>query len=168
MRNRSVDRNTQVVARNSDVESCYRRSVVPAGTGRQGHRAGRPSRTRQPVYDQDIRATPSIRPASETGAPPSNLSINDTYLLYCTRMLAMISNLAHLYTRGATGDSIFRAASEVGMLAIAGLAHEATEGRCRETTPVTGFAIASLCSTSRQGRPVTWPSMRLGPIPLVK
>ena len=31
-------------------------------------------------------------------------------------MLAVISNLAPLYTRGATGDSILRAASEVQML----------------------------------------------------
>ncbi len=56
---------------------------------------------------------------SRHGVPPSNLSIDETYLLYCTQMLAVISNLAHLYTRGATGDSILRAASEVGMLAFA-------------------------------------------------
>jgi hypothetical protein len=31
----------------------------------------------------------------------------------------VISNLAPLYTRGATGDSILRAASEVQMLAMA-------------------------------------------------
>jgi hypothetical protein len=56
---------------------------------------------------------------SRPGAPPSNLPIDETYLLYCTQMLAVISNLAPLYTRGATGDSILRAASEVEMLAIA-------------------------------------------------
>ena len=37
---------------------------------------------------------------------------------YCTQMLAVISNLAPVYTRGATGDSILRAASEVEILAI--------------------------------------------------
>ncbi len=40
-----------------------------------------------------------------------------TYLLLCTQMLAVISNLAPLYARGAAGDSIWRAASEVEMLA---------------------------------------------------
>ncbi len=49
----------------------------------------------------------------------NRLMIDETYLLYCTQMLAVISNLAPLYTRGATGDSILRAASEVEMLAIA-------------------------------------------------
>ena len=34
-------------------------------------------------------------------------------------MLGVISNLAPLYARGATGDSILRAASEVEMLGIA-------------------------------------------------
>jgi len=34
-------------------------------------------------------------------------------------MLGVISNLAPLYTRGAPGDSILRAASEVQMLAMA-------------------------------------------------
>lgn len=56
---------------------------------------------------------------SRHGAPPSNLAIDETYLLYCVQMLAVISNLAPLYTRGATSDSILRAASEVEMLAIA-------------------------------------------------
>ncbi len=46
-------------------------------------------------------------------------AIDETYLLYCTQMLGVISNLAPLYTRGATGDSILRAASEVERLAIA-------------------------------------------------
>lgn len=53
------------------------------------------------------------------GAGPGNPAINETYLLHCTQMLAVVSNLASLYTRGATGDSILRAASEVEMLAIA-------------------------------------------------
>ena len=56
---------------------------------------------------------------SRLGVPPTNMPIDETYLLYCTQMLAVISNLAPLYTRGATGDSILRAASEVEMLAIA-------------------------------------------------
>jgi 4-amino-4-deoxy-L-arabinose transferase-like glycosyltransferase len=49
----------------------------------------------------------------------NNPAIDETYLLYCTQMLGVISNLAPLYTRGATGDSILRAASEVQMLALA-------------------------------------------------
>ena len=56
---------------------------------------------------------------SRNGARPSNPAIDETYLLYCTQMLGVISNLAPLYTRGATGDSILRAASEVQMLAMA-------------------------------------------------
>jgi hypothetical protein len=55
------------------------------------------------------------RPGDEPGHP----AFDETYLLYCTQMLGVISNLAHLYTRGATGDSILRAASEVQMLAMA-------------------------------------------------
>jgi hypothetical protein len=50
---------------------------------------------------------------------PSKPAFDETYLLYCTQMLGVISNLAPLYTRGATGDSILRAASEVQMLALA-------------------------------------------------
>ena len=56
---------------------------------------------------------------SEHEAPLGNPAIDDTYFLYCTRMLGVISNLAPLYTRGTTGDSILRAASEVERLAIA-------------------------------------------------
>jgi hypothetical protein len=53
------------------------------------------------------------------GAQPGDPAIDETYLLHCTQMLAVLGNLASLYTRGATGDSILRAASEVEMLAIA-------------------------------------------------
>jgi hypothetical protein len=53
------------------------------------------------------------------GAPPGKNAIDETYLLYCTQMLGVISNLAPLYTRGATADSILRSASEVQMLAMA-------------------------------------------------
>jgi len=53
------------------------------------------------------------------GVRSGNPAIDETYLLYCTQMLAVISNLAPLYTRGATGDSILRVASEVEMLTIA-------------------------------------------------
>lgn len=56
---------------------------------------------------------------SRIGSGPPRLAIDETYLLYCTQMLAVISNLAPLYTRGVTGDSILRAAAEVEMLAIA-------------------------------------------------
>jgi hypothetical protein len=45
----------------------------------------------------------------------------------------VISNLASLYTRGATGDSILRADSEVEMLAIAiSTKHLAKAGVVRE------------------------------------
>jgi len=48
---------------------------------------------------------------------PTSLNIDYTYLLFCTEMLTLISNLAPLYTRGAAGDSILRAVSDVEMLA---------------------------------------------------
>jgi hypothetical protein len=53
------------------------------------------------------------------GARSGNAAFDENYLLYCTQMLGVISNLAALYARGATGDSILRAASEVEMLTIA-------------------------------------------------
>ena len=53
------------------------------------------------------------------GASSGDAVIDETYLLHCTQMLALIGNLVSLYTRGATGDSILRAASEVEILAIA-------------------------------------------------
>jgi hypothetical protein len=65
----------------------------------------------QLYYTHDLYRSPH-------GAQASNPAIDETYLLYCTQMLGVISNLAPLYTRGATGDSILRAASEVQMLAI--------------------------------------------------
>lgn len=42
-----------------------------------------------------------------------------TYLLYCSQMLGIIGNLAALYTRGAAGDSIMRAAADVESFATA-------------------------------------------------
>jgi len=48
---------------------------------------------------------------------PTSLNIDYTYLLFCTEMLTLISNLAPLYTRGAAGDSILRAVSDVELLA---------------------------------------------------
>jgi hypothetical protein len=56
---------------------------------------------------------------SHPGVASGSPVFDETYLLYCTQMLGVISNLAPLYTRGATGDSILRAASEVERLAIA-------------------------------------------------
>jgi hypothetical protein len=47
----------------------------------------------------------------------SSLNLDYTYLLFCTEMLGFISNLAPLYTRGAAGDSILRAVSDVELLA---------------------------------------------------
>jgi hypothetical protein len=42
---------------------------------------------------------------------------DNTYLLFCTEMLAVIGNLAPLYNRGNMDDSVWRAASDVVMLA---------------------------------------------------
>jgi hypothetical protein len=42
---------------------------------------------------------------------------DNTYLLFCTEMLAVIANLAPLYTRANMDDSVWRAASDVVMLA---------------------------------------------------
>jgi hypothetical protein len=47
----------------------------------------------------------------------SSLQFDHTYLLFCTEMLALIRNLAPLYARGNVSDSIWRAVSEVVMLA---------------------------------------------------
>ena len=54
----------------------------------------------------------------------SSLNLDYNYLLFCTQMLGVISNLAPLYIRGAAGDSILRAVSEVEMLAIAIIAKQ--------------------------------------------
>ncbi len=54
-----------------------------------------------------------LEPAPSHGA----LKFDHHYLLFCTQMLAVIGNLAPLYTRGAAGDSILRAVSDVEMLA---------------------------------------------------
>jgi hypothetical protein len=67
------------------------------------------------------------------GARPSNPAIDETYLLYCTQMLGVISNLAPLYARGATGDSILRAASEVQMLALAIIAKHLAKAEAART-----------------------------------
>jgi hypothetical protein len=59
-------------------------------------------------------------PAFYKSSPKSSrtsLSLDYTYLLFCTQMLADISNLVPLYTRGVAGGSILRADSEVEMLA---------------------------------------------------
>lgn len=53
----------------------------------------------------------------DPAAARTSATFDYTYFLFCTQMLAVISNLAPLYTRGAAGDSILRAASEVEMLA---------------------------------------------------
>ena len=50
-------------------------------------------------------------------ASRSSLNFDYTYFLFCTQMLAVISNLAPLYTRGAAGDSILRTVSEIEVLA---------------------------------------------------
>jgi hypothetical protein len=47
----------------------------------------------------------------------STAGFDYTYLLFCTEMLAVIGNLALLYTRGNMDDSVWRAASDAVMLA---------------------------------------------------
>jgi hypothetical protein len=56
---------------------------------------------------------------SRIGGDSRAMKLDESYLLYCTQMLAVISNLAPLYARGTPGDSVLRAASDVEMLAIA-------------------------------------------------
>ena len=51
------------------------------------------------------------------------LRFDHTYLLFCNEMLGVIGNLAPLYTRGNMDDSVWRATSDVVMLA------NAIEGR---------------------------------------
>lgn len=58
--------------------------------------------------------TPDIY-VSDAEDSPSRF--DHTYLFFCTQMLGVITNLAALYTRGASSDSIWRAASEVETLA---------------------------------------------------
>ena len=55
---------------------------------------------------------------SRHGAPPGNPAIDETYLLYCTQMLGVISNLAPS-TRAGRPATRSCAASEVQMLAMA-------------------------------------------------
>jgi hypothetical protein len=50
---------------------------------------------------------------------PAQAGLDHTYLLFCTQMIGVISNLAALYGRGGANDSILRAVSEVDMLASA-------------------------------------------------
>jgi len=52
-------------------------------------------------------------------SPSNRWRFDHTYLLACSLMLGVISNLAALYTRGAAGDSIMRAAADVEMFAAA-------------------------------------------------
>ncbi len=54
---------------------------------------------------------------SDAQSNHSALKLDHTYLLLCSRMLAVIGNLAALYSRGAAGDSIIRAVFEVELLA---------------------------------------------------
>jgi len=54
---------------------------------------------------------------SDGDASRGSPRFDHTYLLFCTQMLAVIGNLAPLYTRGAAGDSILRAVTDVEMLA---------------------------------------------------
>ena len=58
--------------------------------------------------------------ASPDSTPPR---FDHTYLLLCNEMLGLIANLAPLYTRGNMDDSVWRATSDVVMLA------NAIEGR---------------------------------------
>jgi len=62
--------------------------------------------------------TPEIYKAdTEASQAPSRFDY--TYLLFCTQMLAVIRNLALIYTRDVSSDSIWRAAIDVEMLAVA-------------------------------------------------
>ncbi len=65
--------------------------------------------------------TPELYQTDAPGPRPAG-KFDHRYLLYCTQMLGVISNLTALYTRGAVGDSIIRAAFDVEMLANASTA----------------------------------------------
>ena len=60
--------------------------------------------------------TPDLYKPDRAGSP-STSDLDHTYLLLCGQMVAVISNLASIYARGAPGDSVLRAASDVEMLA---------------------------------------------------
>ncbi|MDR3619310.1 MAG: hypothetical protein P4L85_08165 [Paludisphaera borealis] len=53
----------------------------------------------------------------EAGPPLGGRKLDHTYLLFCTEMLAVIGNLAPLYARGASGDTVLRAVADVDLLA---------------------------------------------------
>ena len=55
--------------------------------------------------------------STEVASSSPQARLDHTYLLFCTQMIGVISNLAALYSRGGAGDSILRATSEVDMLA---------------------------------------------------
>ena len=59
----------------------------------------------------------------DAASPRTPWIFDHTYLLFCTQMFGVISNLAALYTRDEAGDSIMRAASDLEMLANA-LSHK--------------------------------------------
>ena len=62
--------------------------------------------------------TPDLyRPRND--ARPANPAIDETYLLYCTQMLGVISNLAAVHARGDRRLDLGAVASEVQMLAMA-------------------------------------------------
>ncbi len=62
--------------------------------------------------------TPELYDSGSANAP-TQVGLDYTYLLFCTQMFGVISNLAALYSRGGADDSILRAVSEVDMLATA-------------------------------------------------
>ncbi len=54
---------------------------------------------------------------SNASPDSTRLKFDHTYLLFCNEMLGVIGNLAPLYTRGNMDDSVWRATSDVVMLA---------------------------------------------------
>ena len=54
---------------------------------------------------------------SSASPDSTRLRFDHTYLLFCNEMLGVIGNLAPLYTRGNMDDSVWRATSDVVMLA---------------------------------------------------
>ncbi len=60
--------------------------------------------------------TPELYRADQSSAE-SPARLDYTYLLLCTEMLALISNLTSLYTRSSLDDAVWRAAFDVVMLA---------------------------------------------------
>lgn len=63
--------------------------------------------------------TPDMYDDDDAQSADSLRRFDHTYLLFCSQILGLVSNLAALYTRGAAGESIMRAAADVESFSVA-------------------------------------------------